>query len=211
VPLPRSDIPLTLAVTASHRHVSDADVGRGLIAGQSWAIAETWHRFAPMVLTTAERALGSRAEAQDVAQEVFCRLYRKARTLREPESLRSFVFSFAIRVLKSELRSRKTRGWLSFHRPEALLDVGSDTLDVESRDLLRRFYARLDRLSPEDRLVFALRHLESMTVEEIGAALELSTSTVKRRLAHGTARISRMLESEVGLAGRLPTRGGGTT
>ena len=123
MPLPRSDIPLTLAVTASYRHVSDADVGRGLIAGQSWAIAETWHRFAPMVLTTAERALGSRAEAQDIAQEVFCRLYRKARTLREPESLRSFVFSFAIRVLKSELRSRKARGWLSFHRPEALVDV----------------------------------------------------------------------------------------
>ena len=164
-----------------------------------------------MVLTTAERALGSRAEAQDLAQEVFCRLYRKARTLREPESLRSFVFSFAIRVLKSELRSRKAKGWLSFHRPEALVDFGAGTLDVEARDLLRRFYARLDRLSPSDRLVFALRHLESMTVEEIGAALELSTSTVKRRLAHATSRISRMLETELGLAGRLQPRGGETS
>ena len=50
-----------------------------------------------------------------------------------------------------------------------------------------------------------------MTVEEIGAALELSTSTVKRRLAHATSRVSRMLETEVGLAGRLQSRGGGTT
>lgn len=164
-----------------------------------------------MVMMTAERALGSRAEAQDVAQEVFCRLFRKASTLREPDSLRSFVFSFAVRVLKSELRSKKSRGWLSFHRPETLIDVGSDTLDVEARDLLRRFYARLDRLSPDDRLVFALRHLESMTVEEIAEAIELSPSTVKRRLAHATKRVSVMIEKDVGLSGRLSLRGGGAS
>ena len=92
----------------------DADLARGLVAGEAWAIAETWHRFAPMVLMTAERALGSRTEAEDVVQEVFCRVFRRAKTLREPDRLRSFVYSFAVRVLKAELRRRKVRGWFPF-------------------------------------------------------------------------------------------------
>ena len=47
------------------------------------------YRFAPMVLVMAERALGSSSEAEDLAQEVFCRLVRLASTLREPDRLRS--------------------------------------------------------------------------------------------------------------------------
>jgi RNA polymerase sigma-70 factor, ECF subfamily len=171
------------------------------MAGNTWATAETWRRFAPMVLVMAARALGSESEADDIAQEVFHRVFRRARTLRDPESLRSFVFSFAVRVLKSELRHRMARRWLSFHEPEVFLDLGSETMDVESRDLLRRFYGLLNRLSPRDRLVFALRHLERMTVEEIAANMELSPSTVKRSLSHATTKMSRWLESDLGMVG----------
>ena len=204
--LPRSDIPLTLAIAGGHRHVSDAEVGRGLVVGQPWAIAEAWHRFAPMVLMMAERALGSRAEAQDVAQEVFCRLFRKARTLREPDSLRSFIYSFAVRVLKAELRHRKVRGWLPF-MPEAPLDFGFRTLDVEARDLLRKLYALLDRLSPRDRLAFVLRRMEGMTVEEIAATMDISISTVKRAIAHASDRMSRWIDADPGLASLRKERG----
>jgi hypothetical protein len=74
-------------------------------------------------------------------------VFRKARTLRDPDSLRSFIYSFAVRVLKAELRRRKLRGWMPF-MPEPPLDLGFLTVDVEARDLLRKLYALLDRLSP---------------------------------------------------------------
>ena len=89
---------------------ADRDLVVGLVAGEAWAMAETWNRFAPMVLMTARRSLGSRAEAEDVAQEVFLRVFRKAKTLRDPDSLRSFIYSFAVRVLKAELRRRSFAG-----------------------------------------------------------------------------------------------------
>ena len=89
---------------------ADRDLVVGLVAGEAWAMAETWNRFAPMVLMTARRSLGSSAEADDVAQEVFLGVFRKAMTLRDPDSLRSFIYSFAVRVLKAELRRRKSAG-----------------------------------------------------------------------------------------------------
>jgi RNA polymerase sigma-70 factor (ECF subfamily) len=203
----RSHIPLSLVVGADSRDVSDGDLARGLAAGTAWATTETWNRFAPMILMMAARTLGSDSEAEDIAQEVFHRVFRKAKTLREPNSLRSFVVSFAIRLLKTELRRKKTRSWLSFQQPETFVDLAWGTLDIESRDLLRKFYALLDRLAPRDRLVFALRHLEWMTVEEIAASMELSASTVKRSLGHAAEKLARWIETDPGMEGLLDGKG----
>jgi len=196
----RSKLPGSLAIPAPRRDMNDGEVGLALRAGDAWAIAETWHRFAPAVIIMATRALGSETEAEDLAQEVFYRVFAKAKTLRDPEKVRSFVFSFAIRVLKTELRGRKTRAWLSFHRSETLVDLGEEPTDIESRDLLRRFYALLDRLAPRHRLVFALRHLESMTVEEVAVHMDLSISTVKRALDGAAAKLARWIEADPGLS-----------
>ncbi|HEX2657557.1 MAG TPA: sigma-70 family RNA polymerase sigma factor, partial [Polyangia bacterium] len=139
-------------------------------------------------------------------QEVFYQVFRRARTLRDPSCLRSFVYSFAIRVLKSELRSRRRRRLLFFassaaHDP---LDLGA--ADVESRELLLRFNNLLDRLSPRDRLVFVLRRMESLTVQEIAATMELSLSTVKRSMAHASSRLAQWVDADPGLAGVLDGR-----
>ena len=199
----RSHIPLSLVEGPAHRAMSDGDLARGLMGGYAWATAEAWRRFAPMVHVMAARALGSESEAEDIAQEVFHRVFRRAKTLRDPDSLRSFVYSFAVRALKCELRRKRLRGWLSFHQPEALVELGSGTLDVESRDLLRKCHALLDRLTPRDRLVFSLRRMESMTVEEIAATMDISISTVKRSMAHATERLSRWIDADPGLAALL--------
>ena len=191
---------------ANRENVTDSDLGRALTAGEAWALSLAWQRFAPMVISMAERSLGSRSDADDLAQDVFIDVFRMAKTLREPEKLRSFVYSVAIFALKSELRRRRLRNWLSLLTPEALVEVGSKSIDMESRDLLRRFYALLDRLSARDRLVFGFRELESMTVEEIAEVLDVSVSTVKRSLAHAMTRLSAWILADSELADAFDTR-----
>jgi len=191
-----SHVHLSLVVGQDRRAASDGDVARALSAGEAWAAVETWRRFAPMVLTLAKRTLGSHSEAEDIGQEVFYRVYRKVRTLREPDSFRNFVYTCALRVLQTELHRKKMRSWLSFEQPDLLDYQGSGTLDVESRDLLRKFYRLLERLAPRDRIVFVLRRVESMSVEEIAATMETSESTVKRSLARASSRLSRWMDDE---------------
>lgn len=200
----RSRASLVLVGGSGRRDASDAELARGLIQGDEWAVTETWHRFAPMVQMMAERALGSKPEAEDLVQETFCRLFRRAHTLQDPDCLRSFVYSFAVRALKSQLRYRHLRAWLSFRSPETLVDLRSTTIDVESADLLRNFYALLDRLSSRDRLVFLLRRVESMTVEEIASTMEISVSTVKRSMARASTQLSRWVDADPSLAALGP-------
>jgi RNA polymerase sigma-70 factor (ECF subfamily) len=187
-------VPLSLVVGRDPRATSDGELARALTDGAVWAAAESWRRFAPMVLALAKRTLGSASEAEDIGQEVFHRVYRKIGTLREPDSFRNFVYTCALRVLQTELHRKRMRSWLSFERPEVLDDRVSESLDMESRDLLRRFYGALERLAPRDRLVFMLRRVEAQTVEEIAAALEISESTVKRSLTRASNRLSRWMD-----------------
>jgi len=175
-------------------------VARALGAGEAWAAVETWRRFAPMVLRLARRTLGSPSEAEDVGQEVFCRVYRKARTLREPDSFRNFIYTSAVRVLRDELHRKKMRAWFSLRSPGALNGHIGENLDIEARDLLRRFYQLLERLTARDRMVFVLRRVEDMSIEEIAVAMKLSESTVKRSLAHAASRMSHWMDDEPRLA-----------
>jgi RNA polymerase sigma factor (sigma-70 family) len=203
----RPHVTLSLVSGSDCRGISDGDLARALISGAAWATEATWNRFSPMVYSMAVRALGSEPEAEDVVQEVFYRLFLRAKTLRAPDSLRSFVVSFAIRILKWELRRKRARAWLSLADPETYVNLASESLDVESRDLLRRFYGLLNRLGPRDRLVFSLRRLESMTVEEVANVMELSVSTVKRSLDHASEKLGRWMKDDPSMASLLNGKG----
>ena len=180
----------------------DADLARALMAGEPWAHAATWNRFAPLVFNMASRSLGSQDEAEDITQEVFYRLFARVKTLCKPESLRSFIVSFAIRILKWDLR------WLALFEPKELPDTPSGEADPEARDILRRFYRILDELGTRERLVFSLRHLESMTFAEIATAMEISLSTVKRAHARAVLDVTRWIASDKDLAGFFEERQG---
>lgn len=199
--------PLLVTRKRDGERLSDAELGSGLIAGEVWAQEETWRRFSPLVLRMAVSVVGSKNDAQDIVQEVFCRLLRRAKTLRDPACLHPFVVSFAVRVLRSELRLRRVRGWLSFHPPESMPEVTAPALDVEARDLLRKYYGLLDRLGSRERLVYALRNVESMTIEETAEAMTISVATVKRVQKRATLALTELLRGEPELERLLEMRG----
>jgi RNA polymerase sigma factor (sigma-70 family) len=203
----RARIPLSLVKDPGGEPVSDVELGSALIRGLPWAQVETWNRFSPIVLRMAVSVLGAGSDVHDVVQEVFCRLLRKARTLRNPECLHPFVISFAIRVLKSELRVRRVRSWLSFHEPENLPEVAVQGVDLEARDLLRRFYALLGHLRARQRLVYTLRNVELMTIEQTAVAMDISIATVKRLQKQATQEVAHLLENDRELLDLLSRKG----
>ncbi|MES1172132.1 MAG: sigma-70 family RNA polymerase sigma factor [Bacteroidota bacterium] len=164
--------------------VDDTDLARALIAGSDWAASVAWVRFSPMVRRILLRTFGPRQDIDDIQQDVFFSFFRKVAGLRQPESLRAFVVSIAVRTLKHELRSRRARRF--FHLIE---DAGeADARSIEQPDLGARqaftaFYRILDRLPAADQTAFSLRFFEGFELPEVARALGVSISTAKRRLA----------------------------
>ena len=196
----RKIVPLYVVPPGASPEVGDSDLARALIANAAWSHAMAWNRFAPMVYGMLLRQFGSPQDAEDLTQEIFARVFAKVGGLQKAESLRSYIISFVIRTMKWEMRKRRSGRWLSFLASDDLPEIPSPVTDPVARDVLRRFYAMLEKLGPRERMVFSLRHVEAMKLDEIAEVLGISLSTVKRTHERASARISRWIEGDPGLA-----------
>src|SRR5690606_39796154 len=76
------------------------------------------------------------------------------------------------------------RWWLSFRAPQDLPEPSSTPAHDEA---LRAVYEAMRQMSPDARTLFALRFISGMTLPEVADAMDLSRSTVKRKLARARA------------------------
>jgi RNA polymerase sigma-70 factor, ECF subfamily len=162
--------------------LDDGALARAGMLGQAWAQREIWYRFAPMVFSLLRRSLGARHEIEDLLQEVFLRVFGRLSTLENPMALRSFVYSFAVRVVSEELRRHRVRARLAALFLAPALEQTTPHVDFESRELLGRIQGVLDQMNDRVRAVFVLRRFDSVALTEIASGLGLSLATVKRDL-----------------------------
>jgi RNA polymerase sigma-70 factor, ECF subfamily len=165
----------------------DATLARALIAQDPHARTVAWQRFRPVVARVAARFFDSRADIDDVVQEVFVCLLNRVHTLAHPAALRNFILTitrFTITYQKKRFIRRRHEP-LAPHHAESL----SVTVDPESRETLARVFGRLERSGPLDRAAFFLRFVHGLEILEVATALGRSPATVKRHLARTRRRV----------------------
>ena len=181
------------------RPAKDADLVHALRAGDPDAPAALWARYSPSVGRVLAKALGPTLEIEDLTQEVFLRVFGRLPSLRDPSALRAFVLAVAMNVLKWELRRRWVGRKVRLSVTGTLPDIESTSVDTEARHALRRCYRIFDTLPATERLAFVLRYMEGMTIEEVASALSVSTSTAKRWVNRGAAKIADQVAGDPGL------------
>lgn len=172
----------------------DAALVEGVVARRPQALAELFDRFAPLVRRLLGRTLGDRSDVDDLTQETFMVVVRRAAQIQDPSALRSFIVGTAIRVSKNELRKRAVRRWVGLEDIMPSLSIPPD--DVVARQRVRHLCGALDRLDADSRSLFVLRHVEGLELTEIAAACECSVPTVKRRLARVARRFDALVRSD---------------
>jgi RNA polymerase sigma-70 factor (ECF subfamily) len=191
------------AGTPVRTDADDATLAVEALAGKRWAQREIWYRFAPMVYGLLRRSLSARRDHEDLVQEVFVRVFRRLHTLEKTTALRSFIYSFAVRVMSEEIRHFQV---LQRTRTQLVLMAetgGSAPVDYEARDTLLRIQHILDGMKDKHRAVFVLRHVEGMDLQEIADGLDISLATVKRYLVKAMAAIERAATRDETLRDRL--------
>jgi RNA polymerase sigma-70 factor, ECF subfamily len=166
--------------------IDDVSLVAMLLEGDARAPRVVWQRFAPMVHRMLRRAFGSEYEIEDLAQEVFLVLFRRAHTIREPQALKAFVIAITAHTIRYELRRKAATRWLRFGETAV---AKAASADLDAREALARLYRILDRLSSTDRVAFVLRFMEGLEVATVSEALGVSLATTKRRLAHAWQRV----------------------
>jgi RNA polymerase sigma-70 factor (ECF subfamily) len=128
--------------------------------------------------------------AEDILQEVFIRIYRKLRWLREPEAFRAWTYQIASREAFRYLH--RERHWDDQIRDEHTLTTLPAHEDEEfPRELIESLPQLVRKLSPASRAVVVLFYLHEMSLAETAAVLDIPVGTAKSRLAYGLESLRR--------------------
>jgi RNA polymerase sigma-70 factor (ECF subfamily) len=171
----------------------------GVVRGEPPAAVAFFDRFEPLVRRLLVRVLGPTRETDDLVQEVFLRLFRRADTVVNRRALAAFVIATTTRAAQSELRRAWVRRLVHLSADGTLPEVPDAGVDPAAREAVGRFYSVLAQLRPAQRTAFVLRHFEEMELTEVAAALGVSLATVKRLLARARQRVERLIARDAGL------------
>lgn len=175
-----------LVLTKAARPLSDAatdkDLGQALIEQHPDALSIAWRRYYPMISRIVRRVLGAGRDVDDVVQDVFLCLFRRAPALRDAEAVRPFIIGITRHTLQRERRRRFRRRQLA-QEYGPLADDPSVGGGAAASYAIIKLNHLLQRLSEQERASYVLRFGHGMTVTEVAQALRVSEPTAKRRLS----------------------------
>ena len=153
------------------------------------------------VFSLALRSTGSEADAADITQEVFLRLWKGIGDFRGDSSLSTWLYRVCTNLCVDLARKRAAEvGAVSLDDDENLLtelpdhsDGGRPETVLEKNEVARELQACLAMLSEEHRRIVTLRDVAGMRYADIAAALDLEEGTVKSRLARARAALRKIL------------------
>ncbi len=152
------------------------------------------------VIGTVAKMLGNPSDAEDIAQQVFIRVWRSASRYEPQARFTTWLFTIARNLVFNEARRRRRKPTVSVQEREETThrlvedrhgsSPGDDLLHAELEASVDR---AIEALPEKQRLAVVLRRYEEMPYEEIGAVLGMSVPAVKSLLFRARAQLKESL------------------
>jgi RNA polymerase sigma-70 factor (ECF subfamily) len=191
---------------AGARPPSDVDLVERIRRGDARAMEALMRRHNRALYRTARAILRDDAEAEDAVQDAYIRAFRSLAAFRGDSSVSTWLVRIAANEALQRLRRHKRLAQvipIDHDNGEALMrNVADDHDPGPERSALngevRRIIERgIDGLPDIYRVVFVMRAVQEMTVEETAAALDLPEATVRTRFFRARALMRAALEADV--------------
>jgi RNA polymerase sigma-70 factor, ECF subfamily len=175
----------------------DLDLVRRVGAGDGPACAALVDRHLPRILGLAGRMLGSRADAEEVAQEVFLRVWQQAGRWRAGEArFSTWLHRVAVNLCQDRLRRRRETSLEAAGDPPSPDQPPEAALQRDA--VVARVGAALRQLPERQRTAILLSHYQELGNIEAAAVLGISVEALESLLARGRRRLKELLAGDVG-------------
>jgi len=184
--------------------MDEKDIINGLAASDPTAFREFVEQYKKKVYFLALDVVGNPVDAEDVSQEVFLKVYRSFGTFNREARLGSWLYRVTYNAGIDHLRRKalipeavEDEALEARSRGEAPLSASSAFSDpaatAEARQLQAKIALALEKVSPQEKAVFLLRHYNDLKLKEIAETLHLSTGSVKSYLFRAVKKLQREL------------------
>ncbi len=161
-----------------------------------------YHRYEGPLLSFFYRRVGNWETAQDLVQETFIKVHQNLKTLRNPKSFSSWLFSIAHQLIAAHFRENKRKleiGSLEGNPEAYLVDLEhrSPIYRIIAKEQMEIVYALAQRLPISEQEVFEMKLANpKMMLEEIAEKLEITLSATKVRLYRAKRKVVAWMKAE---------------
>lgn len=155
------------------------------------------------------RVIAEKETAEDILQDTFLRVYNQRKNYSPDFALSTWVYTIALNLVRSELRKRKLRRYLSldFLKEESDIEL-PDNINQEPGTLKPILEKAIKNLPKEYRTAFVLCDIERLPYNEIAEIMRVPVGTVKSRINRARSMLREKLlphkELNYGLSKGLP-------
>lgn len=178
---------------------TDVDLLHAVARGDEAALASLYDRYRVILFGLLVRILNVREEAEDVLQEVFLQVWRRAGDFDERRGrpftwLVTLARSRAIDRLRLLAARQRVADSAAQNTYDEVSDAATDTLHSEQREIVR---CALAELPEEQKHALLLAYFEGLTQTEIASKLGAPLGTVKTRMRSGMLKLRELLANQV--------------
>jgi len=178
--------------------IADVELLKAVARGDERALAQLYDNYRVILFGLLVRILNSREEAEDVLQEVFLQVWRRAKDFDET---RGKPFTWLVTLARSRaidrLRSLGARDRVAQasvrEASEEVSDAANDTFRSEQRALVT---SALSQLPEEQKRPLVLAYFDGLTQSEIATTLNAPLGTVKTRMRAGMMKLREVLAGQ---------------
>ena len=172
--------------------------------GDRAAFARLFDRHQQRVVQFCYRFVGDAGRAEELAQDVFIKLYRSAARYQQTARFQTFLFRVATNTCLNELRRpgravEKGEGPVEDGEPPGALDraTSNETPDqvMEAKELEQALHRALKAMSDRERAAFTLCRFEGMAYRDIADALEATEAAVKSLIHRASLQVLKHLDA----------------
>ena len=153
-----------------------------------------YRRYGRYVAAVILRLEGRQSEVEDLVQEVFVQATRGLARLQQPEAIKGWLATIAVRVVRRHLRRRRLRAFLGRDTGADYMNLVDLSASPMDRLILNAVYRVLDEIPTNDRIAFCMHVIEGEQLEAVARLCSCSRATAKRRIA----RAQRAIEERMG-------------
>ena len=164
----------------SGSQAADGEIVRAVLAGDRERYAQLVERYRDRYARYAARMLGSVDAAEDAVQDAFVRAYDQLAQCKDPDKFVGWFFLILRNRCFAERRRNRTSASLEAANEVAAVDRADG--GAETAERRRALQLALLELTPDQREVFVLKHVEGLSYTEIAERLSTSVPSLKMRM-----------------------------
>jgi RNA polymerase sigma-70 factor, ECF subfamily len=193
-------VPTSLAEPRARVAAALADDAQLIAAcrrGEARAMEMLYHQYKRRVFGMAHRIVGA-SDSEEVAQEVFVRVFRGLTTFRGDSALSTWIYRLTVNAALSHLARRGRRHEIG---DDGLTELPAPPVAERDSALASRIEAALAQLPAGYRAILVLHDVEGLSHEECASILECRVGTCKSQLHKARGRMRELLGDSIGERG----------